>query len=502
MKTGDSSPAVTAGIGRRGFVAEHGLHTTEQQAAAAEVIDQINRQGIKTIRVVIVDQHGSPRAKFLSAHSAIAAMTNGVDFSGAIYSMDTGNFVFPPAFAAGGGFGIEEFTGFPDVVIVPDPATFRVLPWADSTAWMLCDAYFSSGRPVPLDPRRILRDQLARLAERGNSYVTGLEVEFYITRRPTSAIGLNETSQPAATPLVEPFELGYQYLSEVRLDSVNDTLTELRDGLDKIGLMPRAMEDEWGPGQMEFSFSPMTGLATADAMVLFRSAIKQMCARRGLLATFMCKPQLPNFFASGWHLHSSLVDDNGANVFRSDTDMLSATGRSYVAGLLEHAPAMAALATPTINGYTRFAPYSFAPDRICWAVENRGALVRVQGGPGDPGTHLENRLGEPAANPYLYLAADLAAGMDGVDRGLTPPPAIEADPYAADAPALPATLGDALDALDKDPLYRQRFGSGFVDYYLMMKRSEVARYDAALAETDDQEAAAAAWQMREYFEFY
>jgi glutamine synthetase len=502
MTTRDSSPAATAGIGRRGFVAEHGLHTPEQQAAAAEVIDQINRNGIKTVRVVVVDQHGSPRAKFLSAHSAIAALTNGVDFSGAIYSMDTGNFVFPPAFAAGGGFGIKEFTGFPDVVIVPDPTTFRVLPWADSTAWLLCDAYFASGRPVPLDPRRILRDQLARLAARGNAYVTGLEVEFYITTRPSASIGLRETTQPAATPLVEPFELGYQYLSEVRLDSVNDTLTALRDGLDAIGLMPRAMEDEWGPGQMEFSFSPMTGLATADAMVLFRSSVKQLCARRGLLASFMCKPHLPNFFASGWHLHSSIVDGEGTNVFRSDTDLLSGAGLSYVAGLLDHAPAMTALATPTINGYTRFAPYSFAPDRICWAEENRGALVRVQGGPGDPGTHLENRLGEPAANPYLYLAADLAAGLDGIERGLTPPPAIEADPYAAEAPALPATLGDALDALDKDPLYRQSFGSGFVDYYLMMKRSEVARYDAALAETEDKDAAAAAWQMREYFEFY
>jgi glutamine synthetase len=497
----DTSPAATAGIGRRGFVAEHGLHTPAQQAAAAEVVEQINRSGIKTVRTGVVAQHGSPRAKFLSPHAAVAAMTNGVDFSGAIYSMDTGNFVFPPAFAAGGGFGIEEFTGFPDVVIVPDPTTFRVLPWADSTAWMLCDAYFANGRPVPLDPRRILRDQLARLAEHGQSYVTGLEVEFYITRR-TGSIGLTETTQPAATPTVEPFELGYQYLSEVRLDSVNDTLTALRDDLDAIGLLPRAMEDEWGPGQMEFSFSPMTGLATADAMVLFRSAVKQICARRGLLASFMCKPHLPNFFASGWHLHSSLVDGAGANVFRSDQDVLSGEGLAYVAGLLDHAPAMTAIATPTINGYTRFAPYSFAPDRLCWAVENRGALIRVQGGPGDPGTHLENRLGEPAANPYLYLAADLAAGMDGIERGLKPPAPIESDPYAADAPALPATLGDALDALASDPLYRERFGSGFVDFYLMMKRSEVARYEAALADADDRDAAAAAWQMREYFEFY
>ena len=498
----DTSPAATAGIGRRGFVAEHGLHTPEQEQAAAEVARRIEELGITTVRVVVVDQHGSPRAKFLSAHAATAALANGVDFSGAIYSMDTGNFVFPPAFAAGGGIGIDEFTGFPDVVIVPDPTTFRVLPWADRTAWLLCDAYFANGRPVPLDPRRILREQLAEAQRRGFGYVTGLEVEFYVTRRSTAAIGLTETTQPAATPRVEPFELGYQYLSEVRLDSVHDTITALRDQLGAIGLMPRAMEDEWGPGQLEFSFSPMDGLAGADAMVLFRSAVKQICARRGLLASFMCKPHLPNFFASGWHLHASLVDGDRSNVFSSPDDVLSRVGSAYLAGLLEHAPAMAALATPTINGYNRFAPYSFAPDRICWAVENRGALVRVQGGPGDPGTHLENRLGEPAANPYLYLAADLAAGLDGVARNAKPPAAVEADPYAAEAPALPASLGDALDALAADPLYRERFGTEFVDYYLMMKRSEVARYDAALAEADDKDAEAAAWQMREYFEFY
>ncbi|MGI8696346.1 MAG: glutamine synthetase [Mycobacteriales bacterium] len=491
----------TAGIGRRGFVADHGLYTAEQRAAAAHMVEVIRRTDLRTVRVVVVDQHGVPRAKFLSARAAVASVSNGVDFSGAIYSLDSGNTVFPPAFAAGGGFGIPKLTGFSDVVVVPDPLTFRILPWADRTGWVLCDAYFSSGRPLPLDPRRILRTQLDRAGSLGFSYLTGLEVEFYITRM-QSTPGLEDTTQPAATPTVTPFELGYQFLSEVRLDSVTDTLTVLRDALDALELSPRTMEDEWGPGQLEFSFSPMAGLASADAMILFRSAVKQLCARRGLLATFMCKPVLPNFFASGWHLHASLLDERGGNAFTSDSDVLSPTGLHYVAGLLEHAPAMTALATPTVNGYVRFAPYSFAPDRICWAVENRGALVRVQGGAGDPGTHLENRIGEPAANPYLYLAADLAAGLAGIERSLTPPDAVEADPYAADAPLLPTAPAVALDALAADELYRKEFGDGFVDYYLMMKRAELARHDAACADAEDPEAAGTAWQMREYFEFY
>jgi glutamine synthetase len=498
-------PPTGAGIGRAGFVAAHGLYDADHQQAAQEVLARIQELDLQTVRVVIVDQHGQPRAKFLSPAAAAAAFTNGVDFSGAIYSLDTGNSVFPPAFAEGGGFGIPEFTGFPDVVIVPDPTTFRVLPWADRTGWVLCDAYFSSGAPVPLDGRRILRKQLDRLQRHGLRYLSGLEVEFYVTRRTSSFIGLDETGAPPPAPGVDVFEHGYQYLSEVRLDGVLDTINALRDGLAGVGLMPRAMEDEWGPGQLEFSLSPLEGLGTADAMILFRSAVKQICQRRGLLASFMCKPVLPNFFASGWHLHSSLLTADGHNVYLSADSVLSDTGLQYVAGLLEHARAMTPFATPTINGYTRFAPYSFAPDRVCWAVENRGALVRVQGGPGDPGTHLENRLGEPAANPYLYLAADIAAGLDGIERALTPPPAIESDPYVADVPALPTTLGEAADALDGSAMFREQFGTGFVDYFLMMKRAELARYAAATTEGQDEAEATAArddWQMREYFEFF
>ncbi len=500
-----TAPSIGAGIGRSGFVSEHGLHTPEQQAATEEVLARIEELNLQTVRVVVVDQHGVPRAKFLSPRAAAAAFTNGVDFSGAIYSLDTGNSVFPAAFAEGGGFGIPEFTGFPDVVIVPDPSTFRVLPWADRTGWVLCDAYFSSGAPVPLDGRRLLRAQLDRLAGHGLRYLSGLEVEFYITRRQSSLIGLDQTGAPPPAPAVDIFQHGYQYLSEVRLDGVLDTINALRDGLAGVGLMPRAMEDEWGPGQLEFSLSPLEGLGTADAMVLFRSAVKQICQRRGLVASFMCKPPLPNFFASGWHLHSSLLTGDGTNAYVSQETVLSDTGMQYVAGLLEHARAMTLFATPTINGYTRFVPYSFAPDRVSWAVENRGSLVRVQGGIGDPGTHLENRLGEPSANPYLYLAADIAAGLDGIERSLTPPAAVEADPYTAPAPALPATMGQAIEALEDDPLYRKQFGDGFVDYYLMMKRNELARYEAATPQTlDDAQAAAARdeWQMREYFEFF
>jgi glutamine synthetase len=301
------------------------------------------------------------------------------------------------------------------------------------------------------------------------------------------------------------FERGYQYLSEVRLDSMTSTLEALRDALGALGLLPRSMEDEWGPGQLEFSFAPLRGLAAADAAVLFRSAVKQVCRRRGLLATFMCRPSLPNFFPSGWHLHQSLAfRDSGRNAFASSSEVLSPTGSSYVAGLLEHAVPSLVFAAPTVNGYKRFRPYSFAPDRVCWAVENRGALVRVQGSPGDSGSHAEMRSGEPAANPYLYLASNVAAGADGVARSLVPPAPVEADPYAVVAPMLPTSLSAAVKALDGDSFFRSAFGDTLIDYLVQMKRAELARYEAWLAEagTADSADEVTEWEMREYFEFY
>ena len=175
-KLPNGSPHLVDGVGQRGFVARYGLYTDEQAAAAEAVAARIRELDLRTVRLVVVDQHGMPRSKSLSPDVAIAAMSNGLDFSGAIYSLDTGNQVFVPAFAAGGGFGIDEFTGFPDVVLVPDAATFQILPWADRTGWMLCDVYFASGKPMPLDGRGLMRRALGELGEAGYDFLAGIEI--------------------------------------------------------------------------------------------------------------------------------------------------------------------------------------------------------------------------------------------------------------------------------------------------------------------------------------
>ena len=236
-------PHAVDGVGQHGFVDRYGLYTPEQADAAAEVAGRIRELDLRTVRLVVVDQHGQPRSKSLSPDVAIAAMSNGLDFSGAIYSLDTGNQVFVPAFAAGGGFGIDEFTGFPDVVLVPDPATFQVLPWADRTGWLLCDVYFSSGRPMPLDGRGLMRRSLRELAEAGYDFLAGIEVEYYIVKLDSDRITPEQAGFTPPVPAVSVFERGYQYLSEVRLDSVAGTLEAIRDGLGAVGLAPRSMED-------------------------------------------------------------------------------------------------------------------------------------------------------------------------------------------------------------------------------------------------------------------
>jgi glutamine synthetase len=225
-------------------------------------------------------------------------------------------------------------------------------------------------------------------------------------------------------------------------------------------------------------------------MVLFRGAVKQIARRHGYHATFMCRPKLPNVMSSGWHLHQSLSRD-GKNAFVAEAEDLSPIGKSWLAGLLAHARGACALSTPTINGYKRYRPYTLAPDRVVWGKENRGALVRVIGGPGNPGTRIENRIGEPAANPYLYLASQIYSGLDGMTRKLPLPPSADT-PYETKAEPLPRTLGEALECLRQDELLRKAFGETFIDYYCRIKEAEIARFNSEVSE----------WEHREYFDLF
>jgi glutamine synthetase len=457
-----------------------------------EILKEVAGRGIETVRFSFADQHGLLRTKAIAAAEVESALKNGVGFPSSLLAKDTANRTVFPVFTAGAGFGMPEFEGAADAVMVADPSTWRVLPWAPRTGWVLCDLRFPNGKPVPFDTRGLLRGALARLADAGFGYVAGLEVEFHVFRLVDPRLRPEDAGMPGSPPEVALLSSGNQLLSETRHDQLEPALEALRRGMDGLGLPLRSFECEFGPSQAEITLSAQEGLAAADAMVLFRSAVKQILRRQGFHATFMCRPKLPNVMSSGWHLHQSLTDrKTGTNAFVSKTDFLSETGKQFLAGLLAHASAATALSTPTINGYKRYRPYSLAPERAIWGRDNRGAMLRVVGGPGDPATRIENRAGEPVANPYLYFASQIHSGLDGLARKLVPPPADET-PYDSKAERLPGSLAEAIQALKQDEALRAGFGQPFIDYFARIKEAEIARFNLEVSD----------WEHREYFDLF
>jgi glutamine synthetase len=223
---------------------------------------------------------------------------------------------------------------------------------------------------------------------------------------------------------------------------------------------------------------------------MFRTMVKEVCARQGLHATFMCQPNVPNAAASGWHLHQSLVDKKtGRNLMIPKEDgELSPEASSWIAGLLAHAAESCLLTTPTVNGYKRYKPNQLAPDRILWGRDNRGAMIRGLMGPENPASRIENRVAETTANPYFFFASQILSGLDGLISNLSAPEPVET-PYSSDVQKLPDSLLSAINSFEASPLYRTALGHEFVDYITTLKRAEWDRYHRAVSE----------WEQNEYF---
>ncbi|MGH3165341.1 MAG: glutamine synthetase family protein [Trebonia sp.] len=479
-----------------GFIEKYGLWTEEQKHEAGSVLARVRDEGFSSVRLSFVDQHGLLRGKTISASGLPAAFRDGIGAVSTLLSKDTsGNTVFS-AFSADGGVGVAEMAGAADLVMVPDPATFRPVPWAEGTARILCDLRFHNGGQVSFCSRGVLRNALDRAGAAGFAYLAGLEIEFHLYRRAEhypNADGIGRCTHPTA---VEPINHGNQLLFEDRGDEVEPAIRHIRTALRASGIELRSIEVEYGANQLEVTLDPIAGVGAADAMVLLRSTVKQIARRNGYHATFMCHPQIADSKSSGWHLHQSLVTtgaDAGRNAFvpRDGGGLISPVGEHFIAGLLAHGAAACAFANPTINGYKRFRPYSMAPDRIAWARDNRGAMIRLVGSAEDGSTHLENRIGESAANPYLYMASQLHSGLEGVAARLPLCPSAD-DPYTTDAGRLPANLAAAIDALEADAGLTRAMGSRFVAYYAALKRAEITRFEQTVTD----------WEQREYFDLY
>jgi glutamine synthetase len=491
-----------------GFIARHGLWTDEQRRQAQDLKRRIEKDKLHLVRLAWADPHGAARAKAVTVPAFLAALDAGYNINVATTTLDSANARTFASFTRGGGMGLDEMTGSPNLTIVPDPATFRVLPWAPGVGWVLCDEYFNTGVPFHFSPRQLLRKHLKRLADKGMACVVGLEIEWYLlcvadqrlTDQHTGIPGIR--GRPVETAPVEP---GFSYHSESNMDLMQPVLSALAETFEKIGLPLRSIENEWGPGQLECTFAARPALEAADHALLFRTATRQLCRRMGYFATFMCRPALKGYYSSGWHLHQSLVDaGSGRNLFMPEDkgECLSQLGRAYLGGLMKYAIPSTAFATPTVNGYRRFRPNSLAPDRTTWCYDHRGVMIRVLGAAGDPATRMENRIGEPSANPYLYILSQVVAGLDGIEQKLDPGRPDD-DPYNAERPMLPASLPSALDALEREPLFRAQIGAVFIDYFLKLKRNEAGRFAQWLKDRGAQPGdEPTAWEQNEYFDFF
>lgn len=486
------------------FAERCGVHDAAREAACQRLARTIDASGIELVRFAWCDLHGVTRGKTLVASAAARALREGVGMVSTLMLKDTSDRTAFKVFERGGTDSLPGFGQANNLLLLADPASFRQLPWAPRTGWLQCQPWFDAGTPVELDTRRVLQHALARLARAGYGLRCGLEVEFHIYRITDATAQLDpvRAAWPGLPPAVALIHPGYNLLNETWADMADEPLRIVQDTAQAIGLPLTSIEIELGPSQVEAVFEATDALTAADSMVLFRNGVKQALRRAGYHATFMCRPPFSNIMSSGWHLHQSLVDSASkrnafvrtepapGNQAADASHTLSSTGVHYLAGLLAHARGMGSLCTPTANGYGRYRPNALAPQSVLWGRDNRGAMLRVIGGANDGATRIENRLGEPAANPYLYVAAQIHAGLDGIERALLPPPATDA-PYEPGAALLPTSLAEALRALADDEPLTASFGSNFVRYFTRIKQSEADRR-AAADDTDD-------FDRREYF---
>lgn len=502
-----SAPAAESGVGQPSFIADHQLWDDARRAAAERI--EAALAGLDFVRLVFGDPHGLARSKTLTAQAFRSVLRDGMNFSPGPFVFDTGHAVAVD-FLGEHGIGVDEIAGAGNFILVPDPLTFQELPGGDArTAWVIGDEYLRDGSPHPLSSRAVLRRVVERYTAHGLAPVLGLEVEWYLTRRLDGEAGNagNGFGRQGGAPRVAALNPGYQFNLDAHYDTVAPVTDPLALRLLALGLPLRSMEHESGPGQVETTFSPMSALDTADAMLLFRTTAKNWCARRGHHASFMSLPLIDAADPSGWHLNQSVKDlASGDNLFGTEgpSGGLSPRGKSYAEGLLSWARELFLLSVPTVNGYRRLAAeHTLAPTRLGWSQEDRSAMLRVVGH--GAGARIENRIGEPCANPYLAIAAQLFAGLEGLTAPLPHAgPGGPGGPGGTEpgAPELvPQGLDEALDAFRSGRAARL-LGPSLASCLTRLKESELRRYRAWCEQVAPTAGRVTEWEQREYFAAY
>ena len=374
-----------------------------------------------------------------------------------------------------------------DLYLQPDESSFAVVPWESTpTARLICDVHLPGGAPFVADPRHALKAVLAEAVEMGFDYRVSMEVEFFVFEDP-------EISGTTARPLAPVDRSGYFEMQEVRAANL---CREAIDALRSFAIEVEASHAEVGPGQHEIDIAEMGALEAADAIVALKWALRSLARRGHMLVSFMPKP-LEDAPGSGLHISQVLVErDTGSDAFFDPAERyeLSAVGAQFIAGQLAHARGLSAVVAPLVNSYKRLAGGSEAPARVSWARIHRGALLRVPEPAAGRGTRLELRAPDPSCNPYLALAAMLKAGLDGVRNRLPlGEPADEMDGIEGEgdvADPLPATLGEALEELNWDPVVREALGQPIFERFLTAKEQEWQAFGRHIS----------SWELTRYLE--
>jgi glutamine synthetase len=427
------------------------------EADPAEVFSVLQKRNVRTLRLLFLDVHGAIKHLDVPARRFGEALAGEIMFDGSSIA----------------GFArIEES----DMLLKPDPATLRLLPWggADSlTAVAVCDIHRVEGVPFEGDPRYALKRVLQEVREMGYESRIGVEAKFFLFRR-----------TPEGLPTTIPHDLG-EYFDPCPPDLAEPVRRDMVRVLEALGFEIEAAHPEVAPGQHEIDFRYDDALATADRVALFKLAIRYVAHRHNLHASFMPKP-IRELNGSGMHVHQSLVREGENAFFDAEADKgLSQVMRFYIGGLLRHARGICAVTNPVINSFKRLVPGHEAPINVAWALQNRSAMIRVPGARGR-GTRLELRMPDPAANPYLAIAVQIAAGIDGIRNEIEPGEPINKDIWAMSPrerqrlkiDVLPRYLGEALDVMENSRVARTAIGEHIYAFFVQSKRQEWLDYIA------------------------
>lgn len=375
------------------------------------------------------------------------------------------------------GSSIEGFVRIEesDMYLVPDINTFLIFPWdheKGKIARMICDVYTSDGKPFEGDPRYALKKVLKEAQEYGLNFDVGPECEFFLFRTKPDGTPTTVTSDQGGYFDLGPVDLGEEARRDMCL------------ALEEMGYEIEASHHECAIGQHEIDFRYSEALYAADNIITFKLAVKKIASRHGLHATFMPKP-IYGIAGSGMHVNISARNAKNENVFYDPYDSLglSKIAYSFIAGLVEHAKGMSVITNPLVNSYKRLVPGFEAPCYIAWSAKNRSPLIRIPSARGK-GTRIELRNPDPSANPYLTLAVSIAAGLEAIKRGATPPPSCEANIYdltddqreELGIESVPSNLKNAINAMKKDELVKKTLGTHITEKYLLNKEQEWRAY--------------------------